>query len=181
MRHQFYLSQVKVLILLPLFSVLLVACDRAVVHEDLRVEDGVTTVGPRKPGVFGEGGLFSLGGGPPPPAGMGSGIGVNAYLWRASLDTISVWPVTSADPFGGVIITDWYAPEGNSDERFKMNVYILDRTLRADGIRVAVFRQVRDKRIGWRDAPVKSSTSSRVEDAILTRARQFRRADSAQN
>ena len=89
MRHQFYLIQVKVLILLPLFAVALVACDRAVVHEDLRVEDGVTTVGPRKAGVFGEGGLFSLGGGSTPPTGMGSGIGVNAYLWRASLDTIS--------------------------------------------------------------------------------------------
>lgn len=107
-------------------------------------------------------------------AGSGAGIGVNSYLWKASLDTIAFMPLSSADPFGGVIITDWYTPDGASYERFKMNVFILVRALRADGIRVSVFRQVLDSSGAWRDAPVPVQTASRIEDAILTRARQLR-------
>ncbi len=107
-------------------------------------------------------------------AGGGGGIGVNSFLWRASLDTISFMPVNSADPFGGVIITDWHATPETPGERFKLNVYILGRTLRADGVRVAVFRQVQDG-TGWRDAAVPAKTDTRIEDAILTKARQLRR------
>ena len=73
--------------------------------------------------------------------GGNAGIGVNTFLWRASLDTVSFMPLSSADPFGGVIITDWYSPPEVPSERFKMTVYILDRQLRADGIKVSVFRQ----------------------------------------
>ncbi len=104
----------------------------------------------------------------------GGGIGVNSFLWRASLDTISCMPVNSADPFGGVIITDWHASPETPGERFKLNVYILGRALRADGVRVAVFRQVQDGN-GWRDAAVAAKTDTRIEDAILTKARQLRR------
>lgn len=106
--------------------------------------------------------------------GGGAGIGVNSYLWRASLDTIAFMPLSSADPFGGVIITDWHSPEGVLQERFKMNVFILFRSLRADGVRVSIFRQVRDRGGSWRDAGVPVQTASRIEDAILTRARQLR-------
>ncbi|MCZ6465860.1 MAG: DUF3576 domain-containing protein [Alphaproteobacteria bacterium] len=104
----------------------------------------------------------------------GGGIGVNSFLWRASLDTISFMPVNSADPFGGVIITGWHATPETPGERFKLNVYILGRALRADGVRVAVFRQVQDGN-GWRDAAVAAKTDTRIEDAILTKARQLRR------
>lgn len=84
--------------------------------------------------IFGEGGLF--GGSKSLKDGEGGGgIGVNSYLWRASLDTLSFMPLSSADPFGGVIITDWYSPAESPGERFKVTVYILDRRLRADGIR----------------------------------------------
>jgi hypothetical protein len=101
------------------------------------------------------------------------GLGVNSFLWRATLDTISFMPVSSADPFGGVVITDWYSHTEAPNERFKLNVYILGRALRADGIRVAVFRQVQGDG-GWRDAPVPEQTDLKIEDAILTRARQLR-------
>jgi hypothetical protein len=103
----------------------------------------------------------------------GAGLGVNSYLWRATLDTITFMPVNSADPFGGVIITDWHAAADAPMERFKLNIYILGRALRADGVRVAVFRQVRDG-AGWWDAPVAAKTGTKIEDAILTRARQLR-------
>jgi len=128
---------------------------------------------PRKT-LFGEGGL-SLGGSKAKPgAGTGgSGIGVNSYLWRATLDTVAFLPVTSADPFGGVILTDWYAPPETPLERFKLNVYILGRTLRADGVRVSVFRQIKDP-TGWRDAAVEKTAGTKLEDTILTRARQLR-------
>ncbi len=120
-------------------------------------------------GIFGDNGLF----GNDPYAG-GRAIGVNSFLWRASLDTISFMPVSSADPFGGVIITDWYSAGGAVNERFKLNVYILGRSLRADGVRVAVFRQVQSSPGNWQDSPLSDVTATRIEDAILTRARQLR-------
>jgi len=123
--------------------------------------------------MFGQSGLTFGSNTQGQPDGGGGGIGVNGFLWRASLDTISFMPVNSADPFGGVIITDWYAMPDTPQERFKMNVYILGRALRADGVRVAVFRQVQDAG-GWQDASVPEAANTRIEDAILTRARQLR-------
>ena len=125
--------------------------------------------------VFGEDGL-SVGGGPEatPEGGVGGGIGVNSYLWRASLDTISFMPLASADPFGGVIITDWYSPPETQDERFKVNLFILGRDLRADGVRATVFRQLANGSGAWTDAPVEEQTPIDLENAILTRARQLR-------
>ncbi len=106
--------------------------------------------------------------------GGGSGIGVNSFLWRASLDTISFMPLASADPFGGVIITDWYSPPESRTERFKINLYILGRDLRADGVRAAVFRQLQENSGNWVDAAVETQTPTDLENAILTRARQLR-------
>jgi hypothetical protein len=125
--------------------------------------------------IFGEGGLSGgLGGAQKQDQDTAGGIGVNGFLWRASLDTIAFMPVNSADPFGGVIITDWYAMPDTPQERFKMNVYILGRALRADGVRVAVFRQVQDGNGGWVDASIPEAANTKIEDAILTRARQLR-------
>jgi hypothetical protein len=102
------------------------------------------------------------------------GIGVNAYLWRASLETIDFMPLAQADPFGGVIITDWYSPPETPGERFKINVYILDTVLRADGVKVAIFRQTDGTDAGWVDAAVDTDTATAIEDNILTRARELR-------
>ncbi len=125
--------------------------------------------------LFGQDGL-QFGGEGKGKAGVdqGGGIGVNSYLWRATLDTIAFMPVTSADPFGGVIITDWYSPSETPMERFKLNVYVLGRALRADGVRVSVFRQVYDNAGTWRDAAVEEDAGRKLEDAVLTRARQLR-------
>ena len=107
-------------------------------------------------------------------AGGTAGIGVNAFLWRASLDTIDFIPLASADPFGGVIITEWYRPPESDGERFKLNVYITDTQLRADAINVSVFREVEDGQGGWRNAPVDDRTAVDLENTILTRARELR-------
>ena len=104
----------------------------------------------------------------------GSAIGVNSFLWRATLDSLSFMPLLSADPFGGVVITDWYASPEKPDERFKVTVYILDSRLRADGLNVAVFKQVKDVNGAWIDAPTAGQTETDIENAILTRARQLR-------
>jgi len=122
--------------------------------------------------LFGDGGLFSNDKSTGDSSG-GTGVGVNSLLWRASLDTISFMPLVSADPFGGVIITDWYTPPQTPNERFKVNIYILGRALRADGVRASVFRQTNDTGT-WADAPVALNTSTDLENAILTRARQLR-------
>lgn len=127
-------------------------------------------------GVFGPGGLNIIGNSNTKrqdEGGGGGGIGVNSYLWRATLDTVSFMPLVSADPFGGVIITDWYVPPQTPGERFKVTVYILDRALRADGLRVGVFRQVRQGD-GWLDQPAAQTTAITMENAILQRAREFR-------
>ena len=103
----------------------------------------------------------------------GPGIGVNAFLWRGALDTLAFMPLASADPFGGIIITDWYSPPGTPDERFKATAYSLGRQLRADGVKLSIFRQ---KLEGgqWVDSQVDPATVGDIENKILERARQLR-------
>ena len=102
------------------------------------------------------------------------GIGVNSYLWRASLDTLAFMPLQSADPFGGIIITDWYGVPEDRSERFKVTVYILDRALRSDGVRARVFRQHLSDSGAWVDEPANAELDRQLEDTILTRARELR-------
>ena len=102
-------------------------------------------------------------------------IGVNAYLWRAALDTVSFMPLVQTDSNGGVIVTDWYSNPGNQGERMKLTVSILDQDLRADAVRVAASRQIsQDGR--WADAPVQAATVQKLEEIILTKARDLRRS-----
>ena len=140
--------------------------------------DYMGRLGPGGPGdtgsMFGEGGLsFGTGVNHSADSTGGGGLGVNAFLWRGALDTLGFMPLASADPFGGVIITDWYSPAGSTGERFKATAYILGRQLRSDGIRVAIFRQVLENG-QWVDAPVSPVTTSEIEDKVLARARQLR-------
>lgn len=104
-----------------------------------------------------------------------STIGVNSYLWRAAIDTVSFAPLLQADANGGVIITDWYSNPRAPGERVKLTVSVLDRDLRADALRVAASRQV-NQNGAWVDAPVTAATVQKLEDIILTRARDLRRA-----
>jgi len=106
---------------------------------------------------------------------QGTGIQVNAYLWRATLDTLSFMPLTSADPFGGVIITDWYSPPATPSERFKANAYILSQQMNANAIQVTLFHQVLQNG-QWVDAAVDPNTVSGLEDRILSRAADLRAA-----
>jgi hypothetical protein len=106
-------------------------------------------------------------------AGGGGGLGVNAYLWRGALDTLSFMPLSSADPFGGVIITDWFTPAASNGERFKATAYILGRELRSDGVRVTIFRQVLQNG-QWVDAGVSPVTVGEIENKVLSRARELR-------
>jgi Domain of unknown function (DUF3576) len=108
----------------------------------------------------------------------GGALGVNAYLWRGALDTLSFMPLSSADPFGGVIITDWFTPPSSSGERFKATAYILGRELRSDGVRVTIFRQVLQNG-QWLDAPVSPVTVGEIENKVLSRARELREQSQA--
>jgi hypothetical protein len=101
-------------------------------------------------------------------------IGVNSYLWRASLDALSFMPMLQTDSTGGVIVTDWYTNPSNPGERVKVTVTILDKDLRADALRVAASREVAQGG-GWIAAPVQAATVQKLEDVILTRARDLRR------
>src|SRR5580704_153501 len=131
------------------------------------------------PGLGGEGGLFSFGN-KKNDSGGGGGIGVNAFLWRGALDTLSFLPLSSADPFGGVIITDWYSPADATGERFKATAYILGRELRSDAIRISVFRQV-NQGGRWVDAPVDPVVQADIENKVLERARKLREQSGGQS
>ncbi len=185
------MSRLIPLVIAIAFSMLTVACGGGVVVEKENAPRSQREQAHRgeagkydrtRESIFGEEGLTFLNPGKSNESGDGGsgGLGVNAYLWRATLDTISFMPVSSADPFGGVIITDWHAAPESPNERFKLNVYILGRQLRADGVRVSVFRQVLQNQV-WRDASVPEGTSTKIEDAFLTRARQLRNEDLALN
>jgi hypothetical protein len=126
------------------------------------------------PRPYASGGFHPFGGGKPHADPNNASLGVNAYLWRASLDTLAFMPLASADPYGGVIITDWYANPEKPDERFKCTVYILDTRLRADGLNVTVNKQVKDANGAWVDTTASDQTATDIENAILTRARQLK-------
>ncbi|MGF1553105.1 MAG: DUF3576 domain-containing protein [Paracoccaceae bacterium] len=138
------------------------------------------------PGVFGTDGV-RVGSGADNPLGrlLGSGeaaedggsLPVNRFLWRGALDTLSFLPLASTDPFTGVIATDWGATPEAPGERLKVTAYLMDGTLSASALRVAVFREVRGENGAWLPANVDPATPRRIEDAILTRARQIRLAE----
>ena len=100
-------------------------------------------------------------------------MAVNAFLWRASLDTLMFMPIDKSDPIGGVISTNWYTGPNISNERTKVFIYIKDRRLRADALEVSVFRQIKADN-GWQDTEVNSETSKLIENSILTKARELR-------
>lgn len=101
-------------------------------------------------------------------------LGVNSFLWRGTLDTLAFMPLISADPWGGTIITDWYEDPQAPGERFKVNALILDRSLRADSLKISVFRQQKNPQGQWQDAKVDATMGRKLEDTVLTRARQLR-------
>ncbi len=128
--------------------------------------------------IGGEGGFAVGGNSAKEDESSKSPLGVNGFLWRATLDTLSFMPLASADPFGGTILTDWYEDPKTPGVRYKVNAIILDKTLRADGVRVSVFKQklegVASTHPVWRDLPVDTQLAHKLEDQILTRARQLR-------
>ena len=160
--------------LLLLLSCVLAACGPSRAVQDDEYADPRLNTGVRGT-IFGDSGVvFGVGGKQSGGRGdEGGALGVNAYLWRGALDTLSFMPLASADPFGGVIITDWYEPPAAGGERFKATAYILGRQLRADGVRVSIFRQVLQSG-RWVDAPVSQSTVGEIENKVLARARDLR-------
>jgi len=150
--------------------------------------NGTTTTGPLSFRNLGRAGLVAMaalalvscGGGKGKPkadiaASRVTTIGVNSYLWRASLESLSFMPMLQTDSNGGVIVTDWYANPNNPGERMKVTVTILDQDLRADALRVAASRQVSQNGV-WVDAPVQAATVQKLADIILTKARDLRRS-----
>ncbi len=152
----------------------MVACDSAELEQDVPVRPDLQRV-QRRGRLTGDGMGITVFGGDEDEGGSStaSPLAVNGYLWRAALDSLSFLPLASADPFGGVILTDWYEDAATPDERFKLNVLILDKKLRADAIKVTAFKQVRTEN-GWADAAPNADTARKIEDAILTRAREIK-------
>lgn len=165
----------RTLSLLLLMPFIFIACSK---DPNLKqAETPVTSEEARKQSygkLFGED-VVLFGGDPSAQEKLGSGaITVNSYLWRAALDTVSFMPLQSADPFGGVVITDWYSPPETPSNRYKITIYILDTQLRANGIRASIFKEKKNKSGSWSTVKVADESVRKIEDAILTRARQLR-------
>ena len=125
-------------------------------------------------GVFG---WFGAGGGSGSKVEDRKGVAVNAYLWRASLDALSFMPMEQTDPFGGVIKTTWYVPPSTPNERLKVSVFILDSRLRAEAVRVSIFKQAKKPTGEWADATVDPDTVTKLENVILDKARALKIQD----
>ena len=175
-------NQVRI-VLLSTAALVLVACSG-----DQRPQEPVgprpgpsNRYDPNQESLFGEGGaslsnVFGSNKRKTPGDGAG-GVPVNKYLWRASLDTLSFLPLASTDPFTGVIATDWGANPDAPGERFKVTAYMVRPELAASSLKVAVYREVRSEGGAWVPASVGADTARKIEDAILTRARQIRIAE----
>lgn len=122
---------------------------------------------------------ITIGGSRDKDAASSVGIGVNSFLWQASLETISFMPLRSTDPFGGVILTEWYTAPDKPQERMKVDITILSRSLSPDSLRVRVFRQAK-RGNDWVDTSVSADTARSLEDTILTQARKMKIATLAQ-
>ena len=160
----------KILTVLSIASaVLLTGCDKNYKPEPYKTKEDIERE--KEGSIFGEQGLnlFSS----DKNKNTGGGIGVNAYLWRASLETFSFLPLAQTDPFGGIIISDWYTTEKTPNERIKVNVFILDTVLRADAIRVSLFKQYK-KDGEWVDSPTNKDVNRQLENKILYTARDIR-------
>ena len=160
--------------ILPALSVILLAACSATPQGEAKYPTGAdrnatpggqNDIYAEQQSIFGSGGLLSLGKGKNAENGQ-TGLGVNSYLWRAALDTVSFMPLASADPFGGVILTDWYEAPETPGERTKLNVFILDRQLRSDAIQVKVFRQTKRKNGNWEDAAVSPGRGANWPDPL---------------
>jgi hypothetical protein len=142
-------------------------------YPDRRAGDDDAVYGKRD-SIFGKGGLNLFGG--HKDSDKAVGITVNAYLWRAALDTLSFMPINKADPFGGTILTEWYTAPNKPTERVKVNVFIIGSELRTDALKVSLFRQVVQNNV-WVDVAVDPKTSTQLETTILNRARQIKVAE----
>ena len=98
---------------------------------------------------------------------------VNAYLWRASLDVLSIAPLISTDAFGGTIISDWYINKNINNQRLKITAYILSQELRSNGIKVTVHIQNYKNNV-WSETFKDDDLSNKIEEKILNEARNLR-------
>lgn len=131
-----------------------------------RAATGGNNIYEKPESIFGEDGFSLLGG---KNKGNPDVITVNSYLWRAALDTVNFMPLATVDPFGGVILTDWYTDPSTPNERYKLNIFVMGGQLRSDGVKVSMFKQR-----GGKNVAVDEKTNRDIEDAILTRARELR-------
>lgn len=169
----------KTYICLTISALMLTACSGVAADPDSTYPiDPEHARAKRHGSLTGEGGIRLFGGSDRrkrASAESGGAVSVNSYLWKATLDTVSFMPLASTDPFGGVIITDWYESKDTPGERFKLHVVIKDRALRSDAVQVNVFKQMLDAQTHqWRDTDAKKGLGREFEDIILTRARELK-------
>ena len=126
-------------------------------------------------GLLGKKGGLSLGTKEGNNAVSSIGMPINPYLWKGSLETIGFMPLSSADPFGGIIITDWYSDGQTINERCKINIFIKGLELKTSNLKVNTFCQSFENN-RWVDLPTSASQSAQLENAILNKAKRIKLA-----
>jgi len=140
------------------------------VASDEYASSGSEDTGPdASSGLLGSGGLSLRQANAVGPSGADQRTGVNMFVWRGVLDTLSFMPLQSADPFGGVVETGWYQPPSVPGERFRVDAYIRPNGLQSDSVRMALYRQVRQAG-AWVNEPASAATHRQLEDKSLARA-----------
>ena len=132
-------------------------------------------------GLFGKGAQITFGEGSNKSSGDATasiGFPINPYLWKGSLETISFMPLTSADPFAGIIITDWYTEGSENNQRCKLNIYIKGVELKTDNLKVNSFCQILNEDNNWIDQKVDTKNNIKLENAILNKAKKIRLSQS---
>jgi hypothetical protein len=167
------MTTVPKIILLTVSLTFVASCGLGGVVEDQQSpEDRLKYGDPSSGKLFGD--ITIWGGKKKDGASEQRGLSVNAVAWKATLDVLSFLPLVSADPFSGIIITDWYSEDDYQDERFKINAFIEGGALRADSIKVSVFKQVKSDSGDWLVVDPDADSARKIENAILQRARELK-------
>ena len=124
-------------------------------------------------GLFGKKGGLDLLNQDKKTASIGMGMPINPYLWKASLETINFMPLSSADPFAGLIITDWYS-QNNTNERCKINIFIKGVELKTSNLKVNSFCQTLSDTNNWISNETDIMTNAQIENAILNKAKKLK-------
>ena len=102
-------------------------------------------------------------------------------MWRSAIEILDFVPLATADYGGGIIITDWYADDLNSNESIKIMINFLSNEIRADGLKVKIYKKVCNKNLNCNTQLLSSGLNDEIKLAVLKKAAQIKTQDRKKN